>query len=508
MAREPVREVMRPTSLGLSLKLNLQEQLARHMAILCAAILSTAAALRLSQYIAMLALNIVNRSFVELLQPQLDYGQTAPPGFLLVQKLLTALLGNTDYVLRIFPLICGLASIWAMYALAKRLLVDRLSIIAAIALFAVSDRLIYYASEAKQYSSDVLICLLLLLAIARDFDRNLSNQDFVLLAALGTAALWFSHPALFILAGAGIALGANFLWKRDWRSTLKLGYAAGFWLVSLFLLYFIFLREQSARQSVLPYWNSQFFVLLPPWQHWREYIEIFRSVMVNPVGLPTKSTFALLVFGSISICARRWQFGLMLLLPISLTLLATALHEYPFVDRLVLFLVPIILLIVAEAVGRTCSVLNRLKGFPSIGLPVALAVLAWIEIVPAYHAARHLWKPRLAEEVKPIMSYLSHHAQANDIIYVYYGSAPAFRYYLPFYNMAHIIVVYGTKHREHPDRYFLELGKLRDDYRVWIVLSHDYTGNEKDMIFDYLGEIGGRLDQFNTYGAWLALYHL
>jgi predicted membrane-bound mannosyltransferase len=210
------------------------------LAILCVAILLIGTTFRLSQYIAnrslwmdeaMLVLNIINRSFSGLAQP-LDYYQGAPLGFLFVQKLLTVLLGNADYVLRIFPVICGLSSIWAMYALAKRIFLERAAIIAAVVLFSFSDRLIYYSSENKKYSSDAFMCLVLLYVIARTLDRNPLNQDFMLLAASGAAALGFSHPALFILAGGGCTLGTHFILNRDERSTIKLGCVAAVWCVS------------------------------------------------------------------------------------------------------------------------------------------------------------------------------------------------------------------------------------------------------------------------------------
>jgi hypothetical protein len=522
-----------------TLLFNLKEQRARSIAILCVSMLSIGAALRLSQYFAnrsfwfdeaMLAWNIINRSFVELAVP-LDYAQGAPIGFLFLQKLLTMLFGNTDYVLRIFPLICGLTSIWAMYELAKRVLPQCVAVIAAVVLFAFSDQLIYYASEAKQYSSDVVICLLLLLAIVRCLDRKLSRRHFAVLAALGAAALWFCHPALFILAGAGSALCAHFITSRDRRSTLLMGGVAGFWLVSLIIFYFVSLRELSANQLLVSFWQESF-MPFPPWRDWGWFINTLRSVMADPIGLPGPSAALLLAVGGISICVRRWQLGLMLLLPILLTLIVSALQKYPFSGRLLLFIVPIILLCVAEAVGRVHSLLDRLTRLPRIGLSVALAVLTWVAIIPAGRAGWHLWRPRLVEEIKPVIAYLSAHRQDNDVVYVYYGAEPVFRYYLPFYGLEKVHVVWGCAPRgaplpflacpQKPDRnyrsenrqnlnvYFHQLNQLHGKGRVWILFSHVSfpRANEEALFLEHLDLIGRRLDQLNTKGSGLYLYDL
>jgi len=127
--------------------------------------------LRLTQYLSnsslwldesRLALNIVNRSFSQLLQP-LDYGQGAPLGFLILEKAAVRLLGSSEYALRFLPLLCGVVSLLLFYRLAAQSISPK-AVPIALGLFALSGPLIYYSSEVKQYSSDVAAAVLLLCA--------------------------------------------------------------------------------------------------------------------------------------------------------------------------------------------------------------------------------------------------------------------------------------------------------------------------------------------------------
>src|SRR5690606_8442193 len=124
--------------------------------------------LRLRQYLAnrslwvdeaSLALNIIHRTFAELVQP-LDYEQGAPLGFLFIQKFFVLVFGNQEYVLRLFPLISGIVSTYLIYRIASEYF-GKFGIFATF-LFAISEWMIYYSSELKQYSSDVMIALLLI----------------------------------------------------------------------------------------------------------------------------------------------------------------------------------------------------------------------------------------------------------------------------------------------------------------------------------------------------------
>jgi len=84
-------------------------------------------ALRMRQYLfnrsiwldeASLANNIIGRSFAGLTQT-LDFGQGAPIGFLFIQKLMVTLFGGHDYILRLFPLIAGVVSLYLFYQVVR-----------------------------------------------------------------------------------------------------------------------------------------------------------------------------------------------------------------------------------------------------------------------------------------------------------------------------------------------------------------------------------------------------
>jgi hypothetical protein len=271
------------------------------------------------------------------------------------------------------------------------------------------------------------------------------------------------------------------------------------WCVSLLGLYFISLRYLSANTALLEYW-SYAFMPLPPWRDWGWFIETPQMF----VGPSHKLTVALLAVGAISICVRRWQYGLMLLLPILLTLIASALHKYPFSSRLILFLNPIMLLIIAEFIGRTQSVFDGLKHFPRMGFPVALGILAWVAVTPAYSAVRHLQHPRVFEEIKPILSYLSYQGDKNHVLYVYRGAGPSFLYYSRFYRLDNFRVVLGSSYDE--QQTLNELNHLRGSGHVWVLFSH--PNFHKSSFFEHLKILGEPLDQITAEGAWLGLYDL
>jgi hypothetical protein len=111
---------------------------------------------------ASVSLNIINRSYLDLLLP-LGYHQQAPVGFLWVSRFLVNLFGPNEFALRGYSLICGIASLPVYFLVARRLYCAKVAWL-ALGLLAFLPSMVRYSNEAKQYMGDVLWAGLLILA--------------------------------------------------------------------------------------------------------------------------------------------------------------------------------------------------------------------------------------------------------------------------------------------------------------------------------------------------------
>ena len=302
---------------------------------------------------AMLANNILSRSFAGLTQ-QLSNDQGAPIGFLFLQKTVTLLLGDSEYALRLLPFLAGCLSLVLMFLLVRKVASPFAGGL-ALALFAASTALIYYSSEVKQYSSDVAIALALVLLFLKYECTEIKPWDAFLLSFAGVVAVWFSHPALFILGGLGLALFIFALRSKDTRRLIILLVVALAWGLSLAALYFINLRQLASHQFFLDFWREGF---LPHdssairWLAW-----CLQAPFVDLLGLRLLYPILALLFliGSFVLTRRLPRFGLFILLILLLALFASFLELYPFAGRMILFLTPLLTLLLAQAVDGIAS---------------------------------------------------------------------------------------------------------------------------------------------------------
>ena len=170
----------------------------------------------------MIAANFLDRGYAELLRP-LDYRQIAPVLWLAVELSSVKLFGFSEWTLRLFPFLCGVASVPLFRRVAGRLLTG-IPLLLAVGLFAVSGWPLKYVAEVKPYGSDLFVSLVVL-AMAVEWWRTPGRVGWLWgLAAFGPVAVGLSFPSLFVLGAVGLALGWP-VWasgRRDARLALGL----------------------------------------------------------------------------------------------------------------------------------------------------------------------------------------------------------------------------------------------------------------------------------------------
>ena len=460
---------------------------------------------------AVLALNIVNRSYGELLQP-LDYEQGAPLGFLMVEKLAVQVFGDNEYALRLFPLICGIVSLFLFYQLANRF-IQGWGITIAVVLFASLHYLVYYSSEVKQYSSDVAIALLCSLISLGLLRQKLGIYQMIILSLGGAIAIWFSHPAIFVLAGVG---GSCFLLKLVKKEDIKLtNYLAIYssWIISFIAFYFSSIKNLSGDEDLLTSWRAAFpsFPLDIIW-----YLDAFGKFFYRPLGFNSPFdgiAIVIFVIGCIACYRRRKETLLIVLSPILVTFLASALQKYPFRSRLVLFLTPFVILLIAEGVDYIRHK-TRYKFAPIASILLLFLLLA----PPIASASQLLVKPYLRSEIKPVISYVKTNQKPGDILYIYQRGKYQFMYYAEKFGYQKGDYIIGVDDLDKYDgkklseaewqRYKNDLDNLRGNKRVWLLFSHATVASENRKITSYLQTIGKQIDFFEQPGAFVYLYDL
>ena len=439
-----------------------------------------------------LSLNIINRSFPELLQP-LSYNQGAPIGFLLLEKIAVNLFKNTEYALRLFPLLFGIVSLFLFYYVAKQFIRPK-AVPIALSLFAISGPLIYYSSEVKQYSADVAIALLLYFVTNNILSKKMTASRVAFFGLVGAAAIWFSHPAVFILIGVGASLTLFYLSRKEWSRIAGLSIAYSLWGLSLTTCYLIFLRDLSNNRVLSDYWLNGFMPFPPlSLNDFQWFFITFFKIFEHPTGLYLYGIAVLAFLIGIFQYSGEKEKIFILILPIFFALIASGFHVYPFHGRLLLFIVPSLLLFIAEGAAYITD--KTMHSSSTIGITF-ICLLFFIK--PFNHTV---------EEIKPVLNYIRAQKQPTDITYLYYSSQYAFKYYSEQYGFTENDYIVGISSRNNWMNYIEDLNKLRGKKRVWILFSHDRK-SEKILFLHYLNSIGKRLDFCDSNGASAYLYDL
>ncbi len=467
-----------------------------------------------------LALNVLIKPLSQLLQP-LDFLQGAPSGYLIMQKGVTTLLGVDEYSLRLVALVSGIASLVLFALVARRLLEDPAAGL-AVFLFAVSERLVYYSSEVKQYSTDTAVATVLLLGAVAVGRRRMTAPVVAVVILVGSALVWFSHPALIVVPSLLLALLLARRLDRDFEGFRRILVSALVIGMSGALAYAVSRRNtQVVGEAALGPGGGEDGITSPFANFW--------DAFADPVGVAYSATAiaaAVTALGVFVLIRRSVNDALLVVTPIAATLTAAMLGLYPFSGRFVLFLVPFVVLLLGAGLWG----LVGLSVGP--GRVFAVVTIALVLGYPAVTAARNLMSPPGHEEVRTVLRHVESKWQPGDALYVWFQSQYPFRFYAQcgdcnvlgpdgpastiwppdprqpqgYYALeTHPPRLYVSGRPHTLDEYIREFGPLRGKPRVWLLFSSSWNDEFVRYALDCLGD---RLDEVRAERAVAYLYDL
>jgi hypothetical protein len=422
-----------------------------------------------------LARNIVEKNHVDLFKA-LDYEQYAPPLFSVVAKASTQVFGVNEFALRLPSLLAGIISLILLLKITNLLIAEDSSRWYVLLLFSFSILAIRYSTELKQYASDAAITLFFVFWALKCKNKKFNVSSTFNWSVLGAIAIWLSMPVIFVLASIGVA----FLYQARKQkkvilfNLLPMGLA---WLASFGIYFYMLLYEDASTEGLLSYHSEFFFNLFPrDMTGIKQDLNLVQGLFRSATDQTALSIiWAILTFllGSIFLIRKKRFVAIVLIVPILLCLLASHLQLYSLIERLTLFMIPLIMVVMGIGISNLWGKSNNL-------FKVLLVSVMLISLVNK-KGYQYFWSKLEKEDSKSVLLYLSKHRSENELIYVQADGVPGFVFYNEMHDKAwNFKNYYLARWDEVPaDVVPKELRATSSD-KFWLFFSHTFPQENID----------------------------
>jgi uncharacterized membrane protein len=400
------------------------------------------------------SVNVLHKSFAGLFG-HLDYSATGPSLLLCIQKYGVLLLGDSTYSLRLISFLASCAALLLMVKLARALF-DPPGAFCATLLAACSDRLLWHASEARHYSSDFLIAVVLLLLFVKTADWPLMRR-LALFALCAPFAILLSYPGVFLCGGLLLAVLPEV--RKDGRAAAWAGWLLLGAVVTASFAFFYFYTIKAQRSAEMDaIWLKEFPDLRKPWKLPFWALSATVSIVdyyVRPYagGILTATA----VVGAV-IFWREKRRGLLILIaaPMVFAMLAALVKSYPYTGaRTMVYCLPGLTLLIAAGMPPGFRWLTtRLPALPARILVCLFLFPIAAEVALALYTVAVPWK---RADSAGASAFVLAHRQPGDFITANHWE---FEYY--FRNLGPVFS---------PDLESSSTCAAAGQHRLWLVLE-------------------------------------
>jgi len=290
----------------------------------------------------MLALNVRDRTFTQL-TGSLWLDQSAPLGWLTLDRLIFIIVGTGERAVRLLTTLFGIATIGTAFWIGRRWL-SPIAATILVALCAFGEWIVFFTLEAKHYSADTFLALLLpaLAAWVFDDDEHAILRRAVAWWTAAAIGLWFSNGALFVTPGCAASMCA-LIWRRNgFRVAAIAAFAGLIWAASFAIDYVLVLKPALGNAYLNTYWAFAF----PPTADGLIATITWFGRLLSPFAVkPAGSGYALLFWvcwvAGIAVATASGSALAVILIGVPASAVALAvLHFVPPFERLALWIVP------------------------------------------------------------------------------------------------------------------------------------------------------------------------
>lgn len=444
-------------------------------------------------------INIFEKSYLGLWGVLLNL-QSAPPIYLMISKLFSSITFISPYyTLRFFPFCCSIISVFAFYVLTKQVLKRRLPVLLSNLLFALNIQLIYYAQEFRQYSSDVLVCILCLLHFSKLHIENLNLKAKMLNGLLLLVLPFISLPSVFIIGGWAILslLKAN---KTAAKNVLFIIFPSVF----ANILFYIFTLSPTHKILTDVFPTLDGFLSL-------NFQSLFHIINFNYLYFFNPCNYIILVvllslIGIIIFIKRKEPADKLILVSILFVIAASILHLYPIRERNALYILPMLLILITVPLAY----------FQNKIVHSILTIIIVIFMIPYINHYSHpdnlLSSLRQTNRPDILMNILKENYKQGDIIMYNDASYVEFKVYASLYNFPIDKAVIGqiNAQKDYSEQeYYNIFNSIPKSQIYWFYCPYDYSISPLVPYLEkWAHSIGTILYEYKNHQSYLLLLQL
>jgi len=387
-----------------------------------------------------------------------------------IVRVLAAVFGHSELVLRLLPCVAGVAAVAGTYVLARGWLGRERAVLAA-GLLSLAPPFLLAAHQLKHYTLDALATVALLYAYER-FRRGPGARALVVYVVVAVVSFGLSFTSPFVVAAiAAIEVARR---RGDLRGAAPFVVATAVAAVAFVIVYATFYARGPADSLLVEYFDTAYAPAAAPTQLPSWLVGQSVDVLRELTGVSSGLVLLLLLAAGLGATARVPSTTLAAFLPVvaSINVAASAFRLYPYgVVRLSVYLAPVVCMLLAAGIGLLLP-RDRRSWLSYVAVAAVLYALFYPNLAGARPYLSTGWR---TEHIRDLVRTLAEEHVHGEGVYINEDAESAFRFYWVG-NGRRVEgeeIVWAGRLARDPSLHAPELAELSERFETfWALFSH------------------------------------